>query len=369
MRELTEDDYGWLYLDSLEDLPLSKKMKVAINLVDGRKVFEIRKHINELNGVLNEKEINLIATSYNKDKIDKHIKETLKKNIGLITYRSEDYPEMLVECPWPPLVLYYVGDVSLLKTKCIAIIGSRISTGYGQTVTELFSKELAINGFTIVSGLAEGLDTVAHKACLDVKGKTIAVLCGGLDKIYPSVNTNLARQIVHSGGLLISENRIGVDSQRFMFPIRNRIIAGLCRGVVLTEASAKSGTRYTIEHALDADRRVYCVPGSILNPRGNYGNQLIKECNSLLVTSPKDVVEDLGLKYKDLSDYNRKQVKADVDEVSQIRAILEEDEYVHFDKILEKSKMDTKKLNSLLTKLELSGIIKKMAGNLYMLRK
>ncbi|MGN1227082.1 MAG: DNA-processing protein DprA [Christensenellales bacterium] len=368
MREYTKDDYGWFYLDMFDDITLVKKIKISAILENGSKMFELDKYKDELMHVLEDDEFELIR-KVDKHKLKKSFKETIGKNINFITINSPEYPDLLKETPCPPMILYYIGNIDLLKTPCISIIGSRICTGYGKTVTERFAKELAYNGFTIVSGLAEGIDTIAHKSCLSVKGNTIAVLCGGLDSIYPSINRNLAIEILRNNGLLISENKMGVESQKFMFPIRNRIMAGLSLGVLLTEASEKSGTKHTINHAIDANRNVYCVPGSILNERGSFGNLLIKTCQSIMVTESRDIVEDLGFTYKDISEMNQQKVKTDDVESDLIRKILMEDEYVHFDKILEKSKMDIKKLNSLLTKLELSGIIKKMAGNLYMLKK
>ena len=369
MREYTKDDYGWFCLDSINEISLYKKIKIAVLLENGSKLFEIEKYENELYTILEGSEIVILKTKISEKNIEKLLKPTFSRGVDFITLNSPEYPKELYDCPVPPFILYYKGDIGLLKTNAIAIVGSRIHTKYGEVVTENFAKELSQNGFTIVSGLAEGLDGIAQSACLKVGGKTIAVLCGGLDKIYPAINVGLADEILKNGGLLITEQQVGVSAQKYMFPIRNRLMAYFSKGVLLTEASEHSGTKHTINHALDANRSVYCIPGSILNSRGNYGNILIKTCQSLIVLSPKDIVEDLGFKFKDKQAINDIEIKSEIDDVGLIREILSEDEYVHFEKILEKSKMDIKKLNSLLTKLEISGIIKKMAGNFYMLCK
>ena len=367
MREYTKDDYGFLWLDLVDDITLVKKIRVAHILKNGSNMWNLAKFKNELLDVLEESEYNKLISSYDDKRFNSFLKLTLSKNVNFITLNSPEYPEILKKTANPPFILYYIGDLELLSSSCIAIVGSRLHSNYGTVVTEKYAKELAFNGFTIVSGLAEGIDAIAHNACLDIKGKTIAVLCGGLDRIYPSINTNLARRIVKSGGLLISENRLGVEPQKFLFPIRNRIIAGLSIAVILTEAQEKSGTKHTINYATDANRNIYCVPSSILNERGVYGNQLIKACQTFMTLSPQDVVEDLGFKYKDSQALKRKEIINDVDDAGKVRKILEGAESVHFDEILKKSQMDIKNLNSMLTKLELSGIIKKLPGNFYML--
>lgn len=367
MRTYTKDDYGFLWLDLVEDITLIKKIRVAYILKNGSNMWNLAKFKNELMDVLDDGEYGKLVSSYDNKKFNAFLKYTLSKNVNFITINSPEYPEVLKKTANPPFILYYIGNVELLSSSCIAVIGSRLHSSYGTVVTEKYAKELAFNGFTIVSGLAEGIDTIAHNSCLDIKGKTIAVLCGGLDKIYPSINTNLARRIVKSGGLLISENRLGVEPQKFLFPIRNRIIAGLSIAVVLTEAHEKSGTKHTINYATDANRNIYCVPNSILNERGVYGNQLIKDCQTFITLSPQDVVEDLGFNYKDSQALKRREIINEIDEVGKIREILEGAESVHFDEILKISQIDTKKLNSMLTKLELSGIIKKLPGNFYML--
>lgn len=367
MREYTKDDYGFLWLDLVEDITLVKKIRIAHIIKNGSNMWCLSKFKKELMDVLDDKEYNNLVSSYNDKKFNSFLKLTLSKNVNFITLNSPEYPEVLKKTANPPFILYYIGDVELLSTSCIAIVGSRVHSNYGTIVTEKYAKELAFNGFTIVSGLAEGIDSIAHNVCLEIKGKTIAVLCGGLDKIYPKINTSLARRIVKSGGLLISENRLGIEPQKFLFPIRNRIIAGLSIAIVLTEAQEKSGTKHTINYATDANRNIYCVPSSILNERGKYGNQLIKSCQTFITLSPQDVVEDLGFRYRDAQALKRKEIINDVDDAGKVRKILESDESVHFDEILKKSQLDIKTLNSMLTKLELSGIIKKLAGNFYML--
>lgn len=368
MREYTKNDLGWLWLDTIENISQKKKIMLSVVLEKGEKLFELEKYQDDILFVLNEDEFKILKHNNIKN-LDKSLKEMEKHGVDFISINSNEYPPLLREITAPPIVLYYKGNLELLKTNCITIVGSRLSTSYGKTITETFSKDLAFNGFTIVSGLADGLDTIAHTSCLKMKGKTIAVLCGGLDNIYPSINTNLAKTICENGGLLISEQGIGIETQKYMFPIRNRILAGISMAVLLTEASLKSGTKHTIAYAEDANREIFAVPTSILNTKGSFGNFLIKHNRAILVESAEDIIVALGFSVKEQNQAGKNKVLADIDEVSVLREILSEDETVHFDIILQKSKMDTKKLSSLLTKLELSGIIKKLPSNLYMLCK
>lgn len=365
MREYTKDDYGFLMLDLVDNIPLPKKVKIAKIIERGSNMWNLGSFKEKLLTVLDEREYRILVSSIDNRKLKKFFKFTTGKKVDFITLNSPEYPKRLAETVFSPFILYYVGDLRLLKTNCIAIVGSRLSTFYGTSITQTYAKELAFNGFTIVSGLAEGIDTVAHKACLDVKGKTIAVLCGGLNNIYPEMNRGLARQIIRSGGLAISEQRIGIPPQAHYFPIRNRIIAGLSLGVVLTEARKSGGTRYTIYYSEIAGREVYCVPHTLQNQRGAYGNELIKQCQTCLTLSPQDVVEDLGFRYKGAIEFHEKVTALEDADVTKLREIISQEESVHFNVILEKTGFETKKLNRMLTDLELGGLIKKCPGNYF----
>ena len=190
-----------------------------------------------------------------------------------------------------PRVLYTVGNKELLKEKnTIAIIGSRNYTEYGKKATEYFSYNLAKVGITIVSGLAKGIDSFSHIGALSAKGKTIAVIGSGLNKIYPKENIELARQIVKRGGLIISEYPLGTEPKPNHFPERNRIISGLSKGVIVTEAREKSGALITVDFALEQGREVFAVPGNIKSKNSVGTNQMIKE-GAKIITNVKEILQ------------------------------------------------------------------------------
>lgn len=211
-----------------------------------------------------------------------------------ISIESKDYPEQLRKIHDAPLKLYILGNKEILKHIGIAIVGSRNATEYGKKVAIQFSKDLSENGINIISGLALGIDTCAHLGTLqsDFQGKTIAVLGSGLDEIYPKQNAELARRIIKSGGCIITEYALGTRPEKLHFPQRNRIISGLSKGVLVVEASEKSGSLITADFALEQGREVFAVPGNILNFTSVGTNNLIKQ-GAKLVTNFQDILEEL----------------------------------------------------------------------------
>ncbi len=219
------------------------------------------------------------------------IKE-LKDNLpcGYITILSPYYPYDLSKTSKPPFVLYYKGNIELLKeTKTISVVGSRDCSNYGKEMTQILVKDLVKNGYTIISGLAKGIDAIAHKTCIDNGGKTIAVIGQGINKIYPRVNESLYKDIIDKGGLILSEYPPDVNVSKNNFPIRNRIIAGLSKATLVTEARLKSGTLITVRFSLDKGNNIYCVPARALPKSGC--NFLIKE-GAYLVDSIEDILEN-----------------------------------------------------------------------------
>lgn len=224
------------------------------------------------------------------DKID--LDEKLKNfNVNYITLLDQDYPISLKNTLKPPFVLFYKGNIKLLKSenKKIAVIGSRENTDYGKNVTENICSDLVKENFIIVSGLAKGIDSIAHNSCLTNNGNTIAVLGNGLDIYYPKENAKLYEKI-EKNGLLISEYPPNTSPNKSHFPSRNRIIAGLSEGVLIIEAKEKSGTMNTVYHALEDGKQIFCVPDRINTNSGC--NKLIKE-GAKLVESAKDIIEEL----------------------------------------------------------------------------
>jgi DNA processing protein len=216
-------------------------------------------------------------------------------NIGarLIKWTDADYPPNLRQIADPPPFLFVRGPASLTDSNSIAIVGARAASDIGRRMAQRLGLELAAKGFTVVSGLARGIDGEAHQGALDAHGKTLAVLGCGVDVIYPSEHRKLAEGIIAGGGALISELSIGTQPLAENFPTRNRILSGLCLGVVIVEAAEKSGSLITARMALEQDRQVFAVPGSPLSGKTRGSNRLLKE-GAKLVECVEDVIEELA---------------------------------------------------------------------------
>ncbi len=229
---------------------------------------------------------------------DDEMDKLIRRGIRPIHLRSEEYPDQLAESDDAPAVIYVCGDLVSHDSNAVAVVGTRNATPYGIEMASIISGELARMGVTIVSGLAIGIDTAAHRAALNAGGRTVAVLAGGLDSIYPQQNRGLARQIVESG-CLISEYQLGTRSKRDHFPRRNRIISGLSRGVVVVEAAKRSGATWTVKWALEQNREVFAVPGNATSPQSEGTNWLIQQ-GAKLTTCADHVLEELNAFFGDL---------------------------------------------------------------------
>jgi DNA processing protein len=215
--------------------------------------------------------------------------------IKIIPLGDKNYPKMLSNIPDPPKQLYCRGNLDLLNKDCLSVVGTRKITSYGKESTQYITRDLVKAGFVIVSGLAMGIDAIAHQTVLDINGKTIAVLGGGVSDltISPKINLSLARQILKNNGLIISEYSENQKIYPQNFAARNRIISGLSKGVIIVEADKNSGSLITAKCALDQGRDVFAVPGSIFSNKSTGVHDLIKN-GAKLITSGKDVLEEYG---------------------------------------------------------------------------
>lgn len=209
-----------------------------------------------------------------------------------LTREDAEYPHRLLEIFDPPSVLWVRGDVALLERPGIAVVGTRYPTVYGSGMAEMLARDLALRGMTILSGMARGVDTAAHKGALTAKGRTVAVWGTGIDVIYPKENKKLAEEIVSSGGTIVSEFPLGTFPAPQNFPLRNRILSGISIGVLVIEAGEFSGTRITARCAMEQNRDVFAVPGNVTNKHAWGPNTLIKQGAKLTATW-EDVWEDL----------------------------------------------------------------------------
>lgn len=291
---------------------------------------------------------------------DKIIAECQKRKICILTILDEEYPQKLKDIYDPPFVLYYRGNKSLLsRKKSLAVVGTRKLTSYGKNVLQNFVPKFVKAGLVIVSGLARGADSMAHRICLDNRGETIAVVANGLDICYPPENVDLESAIAERG-IVVSEYPLGVKSLQYHFPERNRIISALSDGVFLPEAGNKSGSLITADYAIEQGRELFVVPGSIFSPQSAGCNKKIKELQATIVLSPQDVTEAMGLYVGD-SPKNNYQLNIEQQAVMQIL----QDGCAHFYDLMEKTGMSVGQLPAVLTELEVLGLIRKIQGNFY----
>lgn len=275
-----------------------------------------------------------------------------------IKIEDEKYPNQLKEIKNPPNKIFLVGNEKILQSDGIAVIGSRCNTEYGEKYATKFSKELAKQGLTIISGMAVGIDGFAHKGALSVGGKTIAVLGSGFNNIYPEENKELFKQIIENDGAIITEYEPDVEPNSENFPKRNRIVSGLSKGVLVIEAVYRSGTSITAKLGQSQGRKVFCIPSNLERKNGVGTNQLIKEGASL-VTNIDDILNAIKVERK--AENNAVKIPA---EYLPIYEVLE-DEPMNVNVICKKLKTDISSINANLMLMELEGYIKSLPGNYY----
>lgn len=290
-----------------------------------------------------------------------------KEKIEAIAVSDKRYPKLLSQISDPPPIIYVRGNWEILNSECFAVVGTRSLTDYGKRVTPSITKEIAKAGFTIVSGLARGIDALAHKAAIEAKKTTIAVLGCGLDwnVFFPPQNRRLAQEILDKGGAIISELPYGTHGTAFTFPQRNRIISGLSRGVLVVEADIKSGALITARSAVDQNRDVFAVPGNIFSPVSAGTNLYIKK-GAKPVTSAEDILTEYGISYND----TRRAIVPENETETKILKILQaapSGEPVHIDEIIRRSGYDVGEIQATLVMMELSDKIKNVGSNRYVM--
>ncbi|MBI4185448.1 DNA-protecting protein DprA [Candidatus Berkelbacteria bacterium] len=286
-----------------------------------------------------------------------------KQSITLITRQDPEYPLLLSELAVPPAVLYVRGKID--ESPCLAVVGTRRVSLYGRRVTEDLVTSLSRQGLVIVSGLALGIDGIAHQAALAAEGVTWAVLGCGVDRVYPTSHEHLARDILDQGGALISEFPPGTPALRHHFPVRNRIIAGLARATLVVEATEQSGSLITARSALEANRDVLTVPGSIYAP-GSAGPHRLIQLGAKLVHTVDDVLSELGLDHGP-AESDARAVIADSAEERLILTALSSEPLL-LDRLIESVALDAPTVLSTLTLMEMKGKVRNLGGNLYVRR-
>lgn len=286
-----------------------------------------------------------------------------KSGIKFMTFFDGDYPKLLKQIYDPPIILYFKGEILPEDAQSIAVVGTRKMTGYGKLVTEDFAKGLVAAGLTIVSGLAVGVDTTAHKAVLENVGRTLAILGGGLNKIFPPENTKLAIEIADGRGAIISEFPPDYPSTPGNFPARNRIISGLSLATLVTEAAEDSGSLITARLALEQGRDVFAIPGPItsLLSKGPIG--LIKE-GARPVMEVGEILEELGLDRQQATG-NRLQNDLNLSGTEQAILGCLENESKHIDDICRELSLSPAIVSGSLLKMEISGFVRNLGGGTY----
>jgi len=285
------------------------------------------------------------------------------EEIKTITIKDEKYPAELKKISDAPKILYYRGILPRLNESCIGIVGTRRPSPYGQQATAHITHGLADAGLTIISGMAPGIDTFAHKTCVERNARTIAVLGTGLDQksIYPQENIKLAEKIIETGGCLISEFEPGTHGSKFTFPKRNRIISALSLGVVVIEAKEKSGSLITAHYAKRQGKKIFAVPGQIFMANATGPHSLIKE-GALLVHQINDIIKELNVNPLFIKK-NEKQIIENGDEALILNILKEES--LPIDKIIERTHLNASTVATKLALMEISGTIRNLGGNTY----
>jgi len=357
----SKQEKALIFLSTL-DIPHGKIAKICESVSFLEDVlFNLEGVSVQLKKILDPAQLEKIQ-GFSIEKFERTLEKHKEDGIVCVTRLSEGYPEKLLNITNPPFVLYLKGDISLLKAPSIAVVGTRKVSAYGRQVCEMFTKGLVANGFCITSGLAYGIDGVAHKTALAEGGKTIAVLGGGFNKIYPSAHNNLASEIVEKG-LLLTEYPPHVEPTAFTFPLRNRIIAGLSLGVLIPEAGEKSGSLHTKEYALDAGLMVFAIPGNITSETSCATNRMICMGSAQGVTSFEEIVSCFQSEVKKLP---AKTIQLSIEEEIIVNLLKEGEQ--DYDALQIKSGFDAKRLTTCLTTMQIRGILDKLAGNTYILK-
>ncbi|MEE3349027.1 MAG: DNA-processing protein DprA [Candidatus Gastranaerophilaceae bacterium] len=321
-----------------------------------------KQELSQIEGLSVKKAENFIKQ---RDKInpDKAVEDVIERGIKFYTFENPSYPKLLKEISNPPIVLYYKGDLGICNLeKSIAVVGSRKASYNAKEAVEKILSGLDGTDLCIVSGLASGIDTTAHRCALKHRLKTIGVIASGFDYTYPASNKDLYREIEEGGGAVVTEYYPTFEPLKFRFPERNRIVSGISYGTLVAEASLKSGALITANLTLEQGRELMCIPGLITNPNTEGIYKLLKN-GATLVTCAQDILEALNWEIKPAE-----QLKIDLSDLSEdeqkvVDAI--EIEEKGFDEIINLTKINTDDLLMILTTLELKGIIKQTAGDRY----
>lgn len=377
------------------------KIHIGINNLKENEDYYIRKRkknsIKETEYFLTEEASKKIVLSQARNEITKIIREELIKGkkleeafqkakkkrevkIDIIKYEDEKYPEQLRKIKNPPKQLYVKGNVENLKGCGIAVIGTRNCTMYGRRMCKIFSMNLSGYNLNIISGLAKGIDTCAHKSCMDAKGKTIAVLPSGFNKVFPSENEDLLDEILKKGGTIVTEYPPDFEKTSNSCRERNRIIAGLAIGTLVIEAGKHSGTSITVRNTNEQGKKAFCIPSSLLSSKGIGTNRMIKNGEAKMVTEVEDIIKEFpGIKAKSDFEFKRIEYSKNKNKKIQVTNFEIEEENIEIYNCLSKDPTSIEEIAQILDKpikeisykltlLELQGVIEELPGKKFKIK-
>lgn len=356
VNKLNKHLQAWVRLNIAEGLGIARKLELLRMVKTPEAVFEMSR--KEWIGLgLKQSQADSLLNADKLRESAEIIKLAEKKGIRIIPLDDEEYPELLRYIHDPPLVLYVKGVIP--RGLGFGVVGSRKATGYGMNTAFRLASELAEEGFIIVSGMARGIDTAAHTGALHAGGQTIAVLGCGPDRAYPPENRGLMERIARNGAV-VSEYPPGVEPQTYHFPVRNRVISGISIGILVVEASQKSGSLITAQAALEQGRDVFAIPGNINHHNSMGTNRLIRE-GAKLVLSTEDILEEIPWSLSALPTYGKNAVSGSeplTHEESRILQVLKAEDLYH-DQIAERTGIQHHTLFAVLLRLEIKGLVRK----------
>jgi DNA processing protein len=294
--------------------------------------------------------------------LDRYVAEVQATGAQLLTWESADYPALLREIPTPPPLLFVRGQFEVVDRWAVAVVGTRRLSAYGRQAAHELANGLARAGVTIVSGLARGIDAIAHRAALEAGGRTIAVMACGIDKVYPPEHRQLAHDIADGHGAVITEYPFGAEPESGHFPARNRLISGLALGVLVVEAGERSGALITARNAIEQSRDVFAVPGSIYSPSSVGPNQLIQS-GAKLVRHVDDILEELNLQMVTDQAVARVALPDTAEEAALLAQLSSEPR--HVDDLGRLTGLPSSLISSTLTLMELKGMVQQVGGMQY----
>ncbi len=333
-------------LDDIINAPFNLLCKADnINTILAKRLLEVKHNVNSF----------VTETFSEIDKLH-------KINANILTFWDDNYPSILKKIFSPPLLLYYIGNLDLLNTNSIAIVGTRTPSSYGKLVAQNITHQLVSYNITIVSGMARGIDSIAHQTTLNNNGNTIAIIGSGLDVIYPPENSTLFKNI-SSKGLVLSEYPLGTKPDPINFPKRNRIISGLSLGTVVVETRINGGAMQTANFALDHGREVFAIPGNITSINSEGTNFLIQKGEAKLISNANDIIEELNLFVSSKSATPKLNIELSIFEQKIYDKL--SDNPIHIDVLANETGFNTSDCLIQLLNLEFKGIVKQLPGKFF----